>query len=47
VITLVFMLLVSFIFWLAHLGTQGHEQEEAMLHAATLPALEPEPAPGD
>ena len=47
VITLVFMLLVSFIFWLAHLGTQGHEQEEAMLHAATLPALEPEPATGD
>ena len=29
-IVLVFMLLVSFIFWLAHLGTQGHEQEEAM-----------------
>ena len=47
VIVVVFMLLVSFIFWLAHLGTQGHEQEEAMLHAATLPALEPEPAPGD
>jgi hypothetical protein len=47
IITLVFMLLVSFIFWLAHLGTQGHEQEEAMLHAATLPALEPEPATGD
>jgi len=46
-IVLVFMLLVSFIFWLAHLGTQGHEQEEAMLHAATLPALEPEPATGD
>jgi hypothetical protein len=47
VIVVLFMLLVSFIFWLAHLGTQGHEQEEAMLHAATLPALEPEPAPGD
>ena len=47
VIVVVFMLLVSFIFWLAHLGTQGHEQEEAMLHAATLPALEPEPATGD
>jgi len=46
-IVVVFMLLVSFIFWLAHLGTQGHEQEEAMLHAATLPALEPEPATGD
>lgn len=47
VITLVFMLLVSFIFWLAHLGTQGHAQEEAMLYATTLPALEPEPATGD
>jgi len=47
VIVLVFLLLVSFIFWLAHLGTQGHEQEEAMLHAAALPALEPEPATGD
>ena len=47
VITLVFMLLVSFIFWLAHLGTEGHAQEEALLHAAPLPALEPEPAPGD
>jgi cytochrome d ubiquinol oxidase subunit I len=46
-IVLVFLLLVSFIFWLAHLGTQGHEQEEAMLHAAVLPALEPEPATGD
>jgi cytochrome bd ubiquinol oxidase subunit I len=46
-IVVLFMLLVSFIFWLAHLGTQGHEQEEAMLHAVTLPALEPEPAPGD
>ena len=47
VIVVLFMLLVSFIFWLAHLGTQGHEQEEAMLRTATLPALEPEPAPGD
>ena len=47
VIVVLFMLLVSFIFWLAHLGTQGHEQEEEMLHAATLPALEPEPATGD
>jgi hypothetical protein len=46
-IVLVFLLLVSFIFWLAHLGTQGHEQEEALLHAAALPALEPEPATGD
>jgi cytochrome d ubiquinol oxidase subunit I len=47
VIVVLFMLLVSFIFWLAHLGTQGHEQEEAMRHAASLPALEPEPATGD
>jgi hypothetical protein len=47
VITLIFMLLVSFIFWLAHLGTEGHAQEEAMLHAAPRPALEPEPATGD
>jgi cytochrome bd ubiquinol oxidase subunit I len=47
VIVVLFMLLVSFIFWLAHLGTQGHEQEEAMLRATTLPALEPEPATGD
>jgi cytochrome bd-type quinol oxidase subunit 1 len=47
VIVVLFMLLVSFIFWLAHLGTQGHEQEAAMLHAVTLPALESEPAPGD
>jgi hypothetical protein len=47
VIVVLFMLLVSFIFWLAHLGTQGHEQEEALRHAATQPALEPEPATGD
>jgi cytochrome d ubiquinol oxidase subunit I len=47
VIVVLFMLLVSFIFWLAHLGTQGHEQEEAMRHAVALPALEPEPATGD
>ena len=46
-IVVVFLLLVSFIFWLAHLGTQGHEQEEAMLHAGSVAALEPEPAPGD
>ena len=46
-IVLVFMLLVSFIFWLAHLGTQGHEQDEAVLHATTLPTLAPEPAAGD
>ncbi len=47
IIVLIFLLLVSFIFWLAHLGTQGHEQEEALLHAAAPPALEPEPAAGD
>src|SRR5437764_11787147 len=47
VITLVFMLLVSFILWLAHLGAQGHEQEEEMLHAVPLPALAPLPAPGE
>jgi cytochrome d ubiquinol oxidase subunit I len=46
-IVVLFMLLVSFIFWLSHLGTQGLEHEEALLRAATLPALEPEPAPGD
>src|SRR5262249_55682809 len=46
VIVLVFLLLVSFIFWLAHLGTQGHE-EEAMLQAAMPPVLEPEPGVGD
>lgn len=41
IIVVVFMLLVSFIFWLAHLGTLGHAQEEAVLHAAPTPALEP------
>jgi cytochrome bd-type quinol oxidase subunit 1 len=43
-IVLLFLLLVSFIFWLAHLGTQGHAAEEALL--ARVPTLEPEPAPG-
>ena len=48
IIVLVFMLLVSFIFWLAHLGTQGHEQEAALLHAPpALPELAPESAAGD
>lgn len=47
IIVLIFLLLVSFIFWLAHLGTQGHEQEEALLHDAAPPALAPEPAAGD
>jgi hypothetical protein len=46
-IVLVFLLLVSFIFWLAHLGTEGLVEEEALLRAATQPALEPEPAPSD
>lgn len=46
-VVLVFLLLVSFIFWLAHLGTQGHGQEEAVLHTAVLPALKPEAATGD
>src|SRR5262249_12150606 len=47
-IVLVFLLLVSFIFWLAHLWTEGHEQEEVLLRAVTPPALvEPEPVVGD
>jgi cytochrome bd-type quinol oxidase subunit 1 len=46
-IVLIFLLLVSFIFWLAHLGTQGYAEEEALLRpAAAIPALEPEPAAG-
>jgi cytochrome bd-type quinol oxidase subunit 1 len=45
-IVLVFLLLVSFIFWLAHLGTLGHAEEEAVLHAPPTPALVPEPAAG-
>jgi len=39
-IVLVFLLLVSFIFWLAHLGTLGHAQEEEVLHGTALPPLE-------
>jgi cytochrome bd-type quinol oxidase subunit 1 len=46
IIVLIFLLLVSFIFWLAHLGTQGHAEEEALLAPAAMPALEPEPAAG-
>jgi hypothetical protein len=46
IIVLVFLLLISFIFWLAHLGTQGHAEEEALLEPAAIPALEPEPAAG-
>jgi hypothetical protein len=46
VVVLIFLLLVSFIFWLAHLGTQGHAEEEAILQAAGTPAFEPEPAAG-
>jgi cytochrome bd-type quinol oxidase subunit 1 len=45
-IVLAFLLLVSFIFWLAHLGTLGHAEEEAVLHAPPTPALVPEPAAG-
>jgi hypothetical protein len=46
IIVLVFLLLVSFIFWLAHLGTQGHAEEEALLEAAAEARLQPEPAAG-
>jgi len=46
-IVLLFLLLVSFIFWLAHLGTQAHEQEAALLPAPTPAALEAEPVVGD
>ena len=41
IIVLVFLLLVSFIFWLAHLGSVGHAQEEAVLHGGASPALQP------
>ena len=34
IIVLVFLLLVSFIFWLAHLGTQAHAEEGALLEVA-------------
>jgi hypothetical protein len=44
IIVLLFLLLVSFIFWLAHLGTQGHAEEEALLAGAGMPHLAPEPA---
>jgi hypothetical protein len=46
VIVLIFLLLVSFIFWLAHLGTQGHLEEEALLTGAGMHALAQEPARG-
>ena len=41
IIVLVFLLLVSFIFWLAHMGSVGHAQEEAVLHGDASPALQP------
>ena len=41
IIVLVFLLLVSFIFWLAHMGSVGHAQEEAVLHGGASPALHP------
>jgi signal transduction histidine kinase len=40
IIVLIFLLLVSFIFWLAHLGTQGHAEDEALLEHGPAPALE-------
>ena len=40
IIVLVFLLLVSFIFWLAHLGTQGHAEDEALLDHGPM-TLEP------
>ena len=47
IVVLIFLLLVSFIFWLAHLGTLGHAEEEALLqHPAGVPAFEPIPADG-
>ncbi len=45
-IVLIFLLLVSFIFWLAHLGTQGHAEEEALLQTAGVAVYEAEPAAG-
>ena len=33
IIVVIFLLLVSFIFWLAHLGTLGHAEEESLLEA--------------
>jgi cytochrome bd-type quinol oxidase subunit 1 len=41
IIVLVFLLLVSFIFWLAHLGSVGHAHEEAVLHGDASPVLQP------
>ena len=46
ILVLVFLLLVSFIFWLAHLGTIGHAEEEALLHTARVSVYEAEPAAG-
>ncbi|MGQ4809298.1 hypothetical protein NKDENANG_02714 [Candidatus Entotheonellaceae bacterium PAL068K] len=46
IIVLIFLLLVSFIFWLAHLGTQTHAEEEALLEVAAVPAFEPKPVTG-
>jgi cytochrome bd-type quinol oxidase subunit 1 len=46
IIVLVFLLLVSFIFWLAHLGTLGHAEDEALLHQTAVRVFEPEPAAG-
>ncbi len=43
IIVLIFLLLVSFIFWLAHLGSQGHAEDEALLHGAPMA----EPASAD
>ena len=40
-IVLIFLLLLSFIFWLAHLGTLGHEEEDALLNGTGMPSLEP------
>ncbi len=36
IIVLIFLLLVSFIFWLAHLGSQGHAEDEALLHGTPM-----------
>ena len=40
IIVLIFLLLVSFIFWLAHLGTLGHAEEEALLQTAGVSTFE-------
>lgn len=47
IIVLVFLLLVSFIFWLAHLGSQGHAEDEALMHSqpvGPVASLTAEPA---